>query len=436
MVGVGIMTTSGYTVSSVGSNQLMLWLWVIGGVAALCGALTLAELAAALPRAGGEYAILYEAYGPLAGFLWGWVTLIMGFAAPIAAAALTSASYLLTPLALPTSSAWLAEQGLATLTVLIFAAIHSSGQSRTVAVQGGITLLKLGLIVAFTIAGLAVGWRHGANLADRPPITWPVVGSMMSSLVFISYAYFGWNAAAYLAGEIKDPARRLPQALLLGTGGVMLLYLAVNVVYALALPAADIRAIDQAHPNTNAVAPIAELAAKRLFGPGVANFVSLATGLMLLSSLSAYVLAAPRVAYAMAVSGQFPAFAGRVSKRFRTPVVATGCVVLISLAMLWTGTFKKIVTYASVGMALFSLLTIGAIYVLRWRSPDLPRPFRTPGYPVVPAIYLLIAGLLIGSAFYEKSQRQAATYAVASILVGVPVFYVWNYFKRPAPQGA
>ena len=170
MVGVGVLTTSGYTVAAVGSNQLMLGMWVFGGVVALCGALTIAELAAALPASGGEYIYLYEAYGPLPAFLSGWVSFFIGFAAPIAASAFAAASYLLAPIGLPEPTARLAHQGLATIAILCLAAIHISGQSHTTWVHSTVTLFKLVVLGSFLVAGLAMGWRNGANLADRPPI--------------------------------------------------------------------------------------------------------------------------------------------------------------------------------------------------------------------------------------------------------------------------
>jgi APA family basic amino acid/polyamine antiporter len=435
MVGVGVLTTSGYTVAAVGSNQLMLVLWVVGGVAALCAALTLAELSAALPKVGGEYVILLEAYGPLMAFLSGWVSFLLGFAAPIAAAADASAAYLLAPVRLTGRTATMAEGGLASLAILVFAAIHTAGRSGTVRVQVSITLLKLALLAWFVVAGLAVGWQHAGNLYDRPALDFSIVEAMAFSFVYITYGYFGWNAASFLAGEVRDPGRTLPRAIVLGTAAVILLYVGVNVVYALALPAADIQSLAHAE-GSNAVKPIAELATARLFGPGWARRVSVAAGLMMLSSLSAYVLTGPRVVFAMARVGQFPAIAGRLSSRYRTPAIATWLLAGLSLVLLWTGSFKSIVIYASVGMALFSMFTIGAVYVLRWRRPDLPRPFRTPGYPIVPAVYLVASALLIIAVFRkDRESALTAAWSVVSILAGVPAYYLWHLFKRPpAPR--
>jgi basic amino acid/polyamine antiporter, APA family len=422
MVGVGVLTTSGYTVAAVGSNQIMLGLWLVGGMIALCGALTIAELSAALPASGGEYIYLFEAYGPVVAFLSGWVSFMIGFAAPIAASSFAAASYMLAPFGLRAATDRVVIRGCATLAILAFSVIHTSGGGRAARVHSAVTLLKLGVLASLLVAGLAMGWRHGVNLVDRPPLDIRGTTAMIFSLVYISYAYTGWNAATYLAGEIKDPGRRLPRAILIGTSVVIILYLGLNTVYALALPAAVIRGIAE-RDGFDAVAPVAELSARQLFGPRVAAPLSVAIGLTLLASLSAYVLTGPRVAYAMARAGHFPAIAGRLTAGSRAPAVATSLQVAWAVVLLWTGSFESIVIYAGVGLALFSMLAVGSIYVLRRTRPDLPRPFRTPGYPIVPAIFLAGTALLTLAAFLERPMVSLAS--LLSILAGMPVYYLW-----------
>ena len=434
MVGVGVLTTSGYTVALVGSNQWMLGLWVVGGVIAVCGALTLAELSAALPHTGGDYVYLYEAYGPLAAFLSGWVSFLIGFSGPCAASAFAASKYVLAPLQLEGTRAVLIQRVLATLCILVLAAIHVSGRKRTARVQGVITSLKLVVLGLLVVAGLAVGWPHSANLDDARPVDGGLAVTMMFSLVYIYYAYTGWNGASYLAGEIRNPQKVLPRAILLGTAVVTLLYLALNVVYALALSAADVRALVDAPENKqglDVVAPIAEIAARRLFGASWSNPLSVAIGLMLLSTLSAYLLLGPRVLYAMAQAGQFPAIAARLRPRVGTPAVATLFQVVMTLILLWTGSFESIVVYASVGLSIFSMLAMSSIFILRWKRPDLPRPFRTPGYPVTPAVYLILTSMLTTAAFWQRPVVSAA--ALGSILLGIPVYYFW---RRGGPSGA
>jgi APA family basic amino acid/polyamine antiporter len=293
-----------------------------------------------------------------------------------------------------------------------------------------VTLLKLGVLSSFLVAGLAAGWRNGANLADLPSFDSKVASAMVFSLVYISYAYSGWNAASYMAGDIADPGRGLPRAILIGTGIVVVLYLGLNTVYALALPSAEVREIAR-RDGFDAVAPIAELAAKRLFGPALTTPLSIAVGLTLLASLSAYVLTGPRVAYAMARAGHFPAIAGRLSSRSRTPTAATALQVAWALVLLWTGSFESILIYASVGLALFSMLSVSSIFVLRRTRPDLPRPFRTPGYPLTPVVFLTAMAMLTVAAFLQRPW--VSLYALLSILAGIPVHYL---FLRPRRKAA
>ena len=427
MIGTGVLTTSGFTVYFVGSNQLMLALWAVGGVLALWGALTLCELSAALPRSGGDYVFLSEAYGPLAAFLSGWVSFLIGFGGPIAASASAAAKYLLAPLRLDDAQAAIAQPGVASAAIIGLGIVHCLGRGSTIRAQAGMTALKIGVLTVLAVAGLAAGWGRWENLADRPPLTSDLFGAMGSSLVYISYAYTGWNAASYLAGEVDRPQERMPRAILLGTGLVLALYLALNTAYALALSAADVRAIVGSARDVNAIAPIAQIAADHLYGPRVADPLSAAIGLTLLASVSAYILTGPRVVYAMARAGQFPDFAGRLSAR-GTPAIATVLQVAWSLVLLWTTSLESILIYSGVGLAIFSMLTVAAVYVLRHRRPDLPRPFRTPGYPLVPGVYLAGTGLLTAAVFYARPV--ISSISLLSIAVGVPVYYRINSSVR------
>jgi APA family basic amino acid/polyamine antiporter len=254
---------------------------------------------------------------------------------------------------------------------------------------------------------------------------------MMASMVYVSYAYIGWNAASYMAGEIRNPQQMLPRAILFGTGGVLLLYLLLNIVYALALSPADIRNIVEDpnnHEGLEAVAPIAQIAAKRLFGSAWSTPLSIAIGAMLLSTLSAYVLIGPRVVFAMAQAGQFPAVAAHLTAGAATPGVATVLQTAVAIVLLWTNKFESIIVYASVGLSIFSMLAMSSIFILRWRQPDLKRPFRTPAYPFTPAIYLIVTGLLTGAAFYERPKPSSS--ALLSILAGIPFYYAWRLAGR------
>lgn len=436
MVGTGILTTSGFTMALVGSNQYMLALWVVGAVIAITGALTLAELSAALPKTGGDYVFLYEAYGPLAAFLSGWASFLVGFSAPGAAAAFGAAKYVLAPFEFPSHQAGFYQRILATVAIIAFALVHVAGRRGTSLAQIWFTVLKVAVLGVLIVGGLAVGWPNFGNLNDPKPINLDLTTTMLFSLVYIYYSYTGWNGASYMAGEIRDPQKVLPRAILWGTGLVALVYLAVNIVYALALSADEVGAIafDPANAEgLDAVMPIAEIAGRRLFGATWSNPLSVAMGLMMLSTLSVYLLLGPRVTYAMARAGHFPAMAARLTRRAETPAVATLFQVIITLALLWTGTFESIVIYASVGLSLFSMLSMSAIFVLRFKRPDLPRPFRVPWYPITPLVYLILTGLLLIAAFV--SRPSVSTISLTSLALGVPVYYFFKWFNNPSRQG-
>jgi APA family basic amino acid/polyamine antiporter len=394
--------------------------------------LTLCELSAALPRSGGDYVFLAEAYGPLAAFLSGWVSFLIGFGGPIAASATASAKYLLAPLRLGDASAAVAQPAVASAAIVALGVVHCLGCGSTIRAQAGMTALKIGILAVLALAGLAAGWGRWENLVDRPPLTSGLLVTMASSLVYISYAYTGWNAASYLAGEVDRPQKQMPRAILLGTGLVLALYLALNTAYALALSAADVREIVGGPENVHVIAPVAQIAADRLYGHHIADPLSVAIGLTLLASVSAYILTGPRVAYAMARANQFPEVAGRLSPR-GAPAVATALQIAWSLILLWTASFERILVFSGVGLAVFSMLTVASVYVLRVRRPGLPRPFRTPGYPLVPAIYLAGTGLLTAAVFYERPV--VSSVSLLSIAAGVPVYYLWAAVARRGHAG-
>ena len=280
------------------------------------------------------------------------------------------------------------------------------------------TVVKFGVLLVLGIAGIAAGRGHWGNLADRPVFDGHALNGSISSLIYISYAYTGWNGASYLAGEIEDPRRRLPRAIFLGTGLVIALYVILNLFYALALSAGEVGRIED-------VTPIAQLAAVRLFGARAAGPLSIAIGLTLFASLSAFILTGPRVLFAMARAGQFPAAAGRLSTKTGAPVVAVFLQISWAIFILWMGSFEDIMKYSSLGLALFSILTIGAVFVLRVRRPEMPRPFRAPGYPITPALYLIVTGSLIGVTIFNDPK--VSLVSLASIAAGVPFYYLGKF---------
>lgn len=252
------------------------------------------------------------------------------------------------------------------------------------------------------------------------------------SLIYVSYAFTGWNGAAYIAGEVGNPGRTLPRAILIGTGLVILLYILLNIAFLVGLPLAEARAI--AATDREALEPVAELAARHLFGPRWGARLAWLATLVLIGSLSAMLVTGPRVARAMAGDGLFPAAAARLSRDGGTPSVATAIVVFLALVLLWSGSFEWLVVFSGIGLALFSLATVAAVLVLRHSRPDLDRPFRVPLYPWPPLLYLAgTGGLLVITVIRRPGPSTAAALA---ILLGLPL-HEWLSRGRaglPPPQ--
>lgn len=423
IIGTGIFTTSGYIVHDTGSHWSMLALWLVGGGLALCGALTVAELGAAMPHAGGEYVYMREAYGPLAGFLYGWVSFVIGFSAPTAASAQAAARYLVGAFAEPGGArAQTVSVGLAALIVVLFTWIHLRGAGPGSRAQNWTTLLKLAVLGAMIVGGFAFGrgtFEHLSAPAEGEPIR---LGVMSASLVYVMFSYSGWNSPTYLAGEVRDAPRVLPRAILLGLAGVIVLYLLINLVYVYALSVEDVRSLSGAH-----VEAIAGVAAGRLLGPWVSRPLSAAIGIGILATVSAFVLTGPRIYYAMARDGLFPKLAGRLNAD-GVPAAAIVAQCVCTLLLLLSGSFQSIVYYAGVGLSLSSFFVILSVFVLRVRRPDMPRPFRTPGYPVVPAVFLLLTVWMI--VFAVRGQPVWSLVSIGSIAAGVPVYWIWRKTQR------
>jgi len=300
MIGAGIFTTSGLLMKDLRHPVVMLGLWLVGGLVAFCGALSYGELGAAFPQAGGEYAFLSRLYHPVLGFLSGWVSFFVGFSAPIAASAIGFSEYLTRAfpglLAGPAGPA-AAKKILAILIIAAFTFLHTRGLEAGARVQNALTGLKILLIVGLVTAGFAVGKGSFAHLAAAAPFRFDFAGLKTAglALMWIMFAYSGWNASAYIGSEVRDPSRNLPRSLLLGTGIVTVLYLALNLFYIYAIPPAEMEG----------VISIGGLAAGNLFGPSAETVLSLLISFALFSSLSAYLILGPRVYYSMARDGIF-----------------------------------------------------------------------------------------------------------------------------------
>jgi APA family basic amino acid/polyamine antiporter len=386
MIGAGVFTTSGFALADLGSPQRVLWAWLLGGIAAGCGALCYGALARAIPDSGGEYTYLARTLHPLAGFLAGWVSLLAGFTGPIAVVALGLEVYLEASLDLGGDPRWIASAA-----ILAAGAMHGLRLRPGVVVQNAIVALKLGLIAAFVVLGaLALPARPPAPAAPPGPFD---PGALAVALVWISFAYSGWNGASYVAGEVRDAERTLPRALLAGTGVVTAAYLALNVVFVRSAPLAEL----SGKPDIGAIA------AEALGGAGLRRFLTAIVALALFTSVSAMVMAGPRVYARMAQDGYLPrffAFEGEVPGR------AVLFQVLASIVVVWLAELRALI--GTIGFTLGLCTAAVVVGCLRLRAREGAARVPIPGFPLVPLVFLGTT-LFASGYMVRREPRQAAT---------------------------
>ncbi|MFF8803189.1 MULTISPECIES: APC family permease [unclassified Methylobacterium] len=379
MIGVGVFTSLGFQVTDIQSGFALLLLWFIGGVVALCGAFCYAELATMFPRSSGEYSFLTRLYGPAVGFMAGWLSATVGFAAPVALAAMAFGQY--AKAALPGAPPLVL--GLAVIWAVTV--VHLRGTRHSSVFQIGFTLLKLALILAFIAAGFARG-------GDQP-IHFTLVGfdagqifgaSFAVSLVFVMYAYTGWNAATYIVGEIDDPKRSLPRALLFGTSVVVVLYVALNAVFFYTTPIGELAGqID-----------VALIAGRHVFGEEGGRLVGALICAGLIPTISAMMWIGPRVTVAM--GEDLPLLRPFAHRSHRgVPIPALLLQGGVATLLLLTQSFEAVLEFIQFSLTLCSFLAVLGLIKLRITQPDLPRPCRAWGYPVTPMIFLSVTLLMM-----------------------------------------
>lgn len=419
VIGSGIFTTTGFMARDVGDPTWIMALWIVGGLLALAGAMCYGELGAALPIGGGEYVYLRHAYGSLVGFLSGWASFTVGFGAAIAAAAVAFASYVLQFMS-PDGDTSVFIVPIALALVWILTGVHVAGVGTGGIVQQVLTVLKVGALVGLIVGAAVIGkgsldnW-HVTTL-DQPP----TFGTLMVALIFVTYSYSGWNAAAYIAGEIVRPARSIPVTMIAGTLVVCILYAALNLVYVYALPVTTL-----AEPP---VLPVAEKAAVAMFGPQAAQVVAGILSVSIAGATSAMIWAGPRVYYAMARDGLFPS----VFAKTGGDATPSGSIVLQSgwaTILILSGTFEQLVIYSGVMLTIFTALAVGSVIVLRVRNPELPRPYQVPGYPFIPGLFLVAAAAIVLATVIERPIESA--WGILTVLAGIPVYV---FFARLASR--
>lgn len=421
MVGTGVFTSLGFQLVEIDSVFAILMLWFVGGIAALCGAATYAELGAALPRSGGEYNFLGRIYHPIAGFVSGWVSTLIGFAAPIAAVALAFSQY--STAAMPGTYAPWVHKALACGLVIIVAYIHGRNRKSSGQFQFGFTAVKIILILAFCLAAfiLTANPQPISPLPQKGDMSLITSAAFGVSLIYVSYAYTGWNAAVYISGELENPQKDLPRILLFGTGLVMGLYLLLNYVF---LYAAPMQAL-------SGQVEVGYIAAQGIFGETGARIASAMLSLLLISTVSAMTLAGPRALQAIGEDFKALSLLGRVNKDGipRNAVYFQSAVALIYIL---TSSFKAIVVFAGAMLALNSFLAILGVFILRWREPNLPRPYKTWGYPIVPLIYLAITSAMLG--FIVLQEPKKAILGTVIIAAGVIFYFISEALSSSQPE--
>lgn len=426
VIGSGIFLVPKDMVLHVGSPAIVLAVWVAGGLLSMAGALSYAELAAAMPEAGGEYVYLREAYGPLWGFLYGWTQFWVARGGSIATLATAFFLYLgnffpvleqvcyTTPLPIGPRGAPLAihyGQLLAVAVILLLAGVNYLGVRFGGGVQVAVTILKLALIAALIAVGLGAGKGNLAHFGASIPAPGGVAG-FFAALVAALWAYDGWNNVSMVGAEIRQPQRCLPIALIAGTGVVMATYLLANLAYFYVLRPERVAASDR----------VAAEMMRAVMGDWGAAAVSIAAMVSIFAALNGSLLSGARVPYAMARGGLFFASFARIQPRYRTPSVSLAGLALWGSVLVFSGRYEDLFRYVIFASWILYGMTAAAVIVLRWRRPDLPRPYRTPGYPVLPALFVAGSAAVVWSTL--RNFPRESLLGLALILLGLP-YYGW-----------
>lgn len=422
IIGAGIFTTTGYLMGFLANPLVMLILWILGGLISLCGAIAFGELGAAFPEAGGEYVFITKLFNPLFGFLSGWLSLIVGFSAPIAASAIGFSKYF--TWAFPHLQNYLLLNGvveaetfnrlLAILIIMLFTIIHSRGLALGTKVQNVLTLIKILLVVGLIVAGLAFGEGSIENLKPTASFdftfsNWKAIGL---SLMFIMFAYSGWNSATYIGSEIRSPKTVIPRSLLISTLIVTVLYVLLNIFFVYAVPTGEMKNEPE----------VAGLAAGFAFGGTTEIVISLLISFALFSSLSAFILLGPRVYYKMAQDGLFFKSIAAIDPQKKVPVNAIYLQAGIAIILVLSGTFEQILTYMGFSLGIFPVLAVAGVFRLRRQKKSV---LHLPGYPLVHIVFIVTGIGMLVLTYFERPIESSI--ALLTALSGIPVYY---WFKR------
>jgi APA family basic amino acid/polyamine antiporter len=417
IIGAGIFITPGIIAGMLPGAGWVLACWVFGGLIAIAGAFCYTELSTRMPKEGAEYVYLKELYHPVLGFLTGWTSFIVGFSAAIAASAMGFSEYLVAAWShgsgeLAFISVALLKKGMAVSLIVIFTLIHYMGVRFGSGVQNSLTVLKIIIVLGLASLGLLLGngeWGH-ITFERSGTFSWLSIGTAM---MLVMYAYSGWNASAYIAGEVKHPKRTLPLSLLLGTSIVILLYIAMNLFIFTSAPYSELRG----------EIAIGERAAVKALGDWMGQGLSVMISLALLSSLSAYIIIGPRVYFAMAQDRLFFPFASKVHPRFGVPgrsIVIQGA---IAMALVMIGSFEQLLIYLGFALGIFPWLAVAGLFIARKRQIGESSAVKVPAWPLLPLFFLASTLFLMVIAFVNRPLESSA--AIVTVLAGIPCYILW-----------
>ena len=418
MIGSGIFINPANVARELGSPTLMLAVWILGGVLCFFGALAVAELGAMHTRAGGLYVYLREAYGPLPAFLFGWTLFLVIESGTVATLAVGfSSKYLPFFVDLPQAG----QKGVAAALIAALALVNVLGVRKSAALMNFLTSIKFAALIAVCTLIFLFADGSAAHFSAAAPCRsgdGGLAGSLGLALVAVLWAYKGFEPGSYSAGEIRDPQRKLPLGLFIGTLAVLGLYVLANLAYLYVFPAGRMAASPRIAADVMAA----------VFGPGGAAAIALIILLSMTGTANGHIMTSSRVFYAMARDGLFFKAAGRVHPRFRTPYASIVLLCAWAAVLSLSGTFEQLYSYVIFGFWIFMGLTVAGVFVLRRRRPDAPRPYRTWGYPVTPLLFVLSALFLTGNSLVHDFRNSAL--GLALILLGVPVYFAWRWKAR------
>jgi APA family basic amino acid/polyamine antiporter len=417
MIGTGVFTSLGFQLLEISSVFVLMLLWLVGGIAALCGALTYAELGANLPRSGGEYNFLTRIYHPAAGFISGWISATVGFAAPIALAAMTFGAYL------AASINGVSATVSACCLVIALTITHCFSRKASGGAQVVLTILKLTLILVFcTLVAMLIDSPQPITLLPQADDMDLVFGGAFAvSLIYVNYAYTGWNAATYIIDELDDPQRTLPRVLFFGTALVLIIYLALNFIFLYAAPMEAMAGKIE----------IGVIVAEHAFGETGGMIMGIMLAMLLISTVSAMVIAGPRVLLVIGQDFSIFRFLSRTNSN-GIPAVAIISICTLSLIFILSSTFESILVFSGFIMGVNTLFSVFGVFVIRWRKMNIEGAYKTFGYPLTPIIYL---GITFWTLAYILIERPVEAWgALGVIAVGLLLFFISKKLESVGDQ--